>query len=105
MIELFVYTVAAFGLSWVAADSKISYPLRKRLDRPTDKLGTMGINVLAIFLLLLIECIACFSFHIGWIAVAFGLAPFFSHSVAGAIFCAFYTCGASFMLARIARLD
>jgi hypothetical protein len=93
MTELLVYSVAAFGLSWVLADSKISLPFRERLAARA--------SWPAVFLLALVECVACTGFHIGWVGQLLGVAPFAHWYLA-----AFFTCASNLMLAKyVGMLD
>ena len=91
-VELLIYSVAAFGLSWVLADSKISLPVRERLS-------TGG--PVALFFLPLLECVACTGFHVGWISQLLGAAPFTHWYLA-----AFFTCASNLLLAKyVGMLD
>ena len=51
--EIFYRLLVIFGLAWVIADSKISYPLREWVGARSS------------FLLDLLECPACLSFWLG----------------------------------------
>jgi hypothetical protein len=97
MKDLIVWSIAAFALSWILADSKISFPFRTRLGRLENLGGIPG--GLAVILLTLIECVACSGWHLGWIAQLLGIAPFAEWWLA-----AFYTCGANLLLAKYVGL-
>lgn len=104
MIHLFAFTIAVFGITFVVGASKISLPFRTWLGRQSET--TAHNDVIASWALALLECPACLGFHLGWIAVAVGLAPHvFGDGVLGAVFCAFYCCASSLLLARLAGLD
>ncbi len=94
MIELLIWTIAVFALSWIIADSKISYPFRMALET-MEKKKIFGAG----FLLVLLECVACTGFHFGWIGYLLHIAPFATWWHA-----AFFTCGSSLLLARYVGL-
>lgn len=94
MISLLTWSVVAFGLAWVIADSKLTYPFRKAWA-DTQRSSP------AVFLLALFECPACLGWHLGWAGYLFGIAPFTSWWQA-----AFFTCGSSLLLAKyVGMLD
>ncbi len=95
MTDLLIWSLAAFGFSWVLADSKISLPMRIAIDQPG-----LGVRARRWFLILL-ECVACTGFHVGWISQLVGLAPFNHWYVA-----AFFTCASNLLLAKaVGMLD
>lgn len=94
MIELLIWSIAAFAFSWGIAESKLSLPFRVALEvLRRKKIPGPG------FLLMLLECSPCNSFHIGWIAYVVGIAPFQTWWQA-----AFFTCGTSLLLAKYVGL-
>lgn len=90
MKDLIIWSISAFALCWVAADSKLTVAGR-------EWLSTRG--AVAGWLLTLLECVACSGWHLGWIAQLLGLAPFDSWWLA-----AFYTCGSNLLLAKYVGL-
>ncbi len=90
MVDLLTWTIAAFALSWVIADAKISLPFRNALDTLKQK-RVFGAGAL----LMLVECVACSGAHVGWIGQLLGVAPFKSWWMAG-----LYTCGSNLLLAK-----
>lgn len=60
-MNLFIYSFAVFGLAWVVGHSKISLPSRTWLAARSK------------FAVELLECVGCFSFHVGWISWLIGV--------------------------------
>lgn len=89
MKQLILWTISVFGFAYVIGHSQISLTFREWLAR--QRFG--------LFLVQLLECPACSSFHVGWvIALAHvGLLP-------NPFMSAFYFSGASFILARLTGL-
>ncbi len=85
MIELFIWSIAAFGFCWVVADSKLSLGFRLWLAHP--RRGVWPIT--------LVECVACTGFWVGLAGQLTGIAPISTWWVA-----ALYTCGANLLLAK-----
>jgi len=99
-MSLVIFTIAAFGFSWILADSKVSYPLRTWLASK-DRGQATPLKLLASFFLALLECVACTGFHVGWICQLAGVAPIDSWWMA-----ALYVCGANLLLAKfVGMLD
>ncbi len=92
MIHLLVFTLAIFAVCYIAGFSKISLPLRARLDRP----GTRS------WVLALLECPGCLGFHLGWGVFLLHLTPSVLSSwwISG-----LYCCASSLLLARHAGLS
>jgi hypothetical protein len=92
-IDLFIYSLAAFGLAYIVGWSKLSLPLRERL------------NPKSLFLALL-ECPACLGTWVGFAAGYWAWSRGFSSlgwqmSVAvGGL----YTCASNLILARLTGL-
>jgi len=63
-IDLLVYAVSAFGLAWCISNSKVSFPLRLRLDAYGYK-----------WTLALLECPACLGWWTGLVAYFAGETP------------------------------
>lgn len=59
-----VYIAVAFGIAWGIGHAGLSYPIRRRLTMNGFEWTVM-----------LLECVGCSGFHIGWIAYAAGAAP------------------------------
>lgn len=110
MMGLFFYTIAAFGLAYIVGHSGISLPFRMLLD-PGEELISPT-QAARSFVLMLIECPACFGFWTGvfagmlylWIDGAYypkegPLAKFLF-----AFGLALYTTGSNFILARFTNL-
>ncbi len=71
MIQLVVYSVASFGLSFIVGHSKISLPFRTLVD--PGEIRTFNDSLRAWFLMLL-ECPACLGFHSGlWFGFFIGI--------------------------------
>lgn len=97
MIELGIYFLAAFGLSWVLAESKISFPLRKLLNE-TD-------TTISAWTLALLECVGCTGAHLGYTAVLLGVAPeTFGHGLKALVFCALATVTSNLLIAKVLGL-
>ena len=91
MIELLIFTLAAFGFSWSLADSKLTLGFRLWLAHP--RRGVWPITF--------VECVACTGFHVGWISQLLGAAPFTHWYQA-----AFFTCASNLLLAKyVGMLD
>jgi hypothetical protein len=109
MLGLLIYTVAAFGLAYIVGHSRISLPFRIALD--PEKLETPR-DALRAWLLMLIECPACFGFWEGLFAGMLYAAldgPLYPREGAlakmlWAVGLALYSCGANFILARFTDL-
>ena len=56
MIDLFVYTISAFGLAYIVGHSKISLPFRERLGRNEFGDDPPWWTVIRLFALTLLEC-------------------------------------------------
>lgn len=85
--ELVIWALAAFGLSWSVADSKLTLPSREWMSRQ---------GRIANWALVGMECVACTGGHIGWIGYLAGLAPFEHWYIA-----AFFTCASNLLLAKL----
>lgn len=97
-VVVFVYTIAAFGFSYIVGHSTISLPFRKMIEPEKDDTRVWSMAARNIFLAL-IECPACFG---TWIGLALGL---FFHTQLGfpgysVIVPAFYTCGSNFLISK-----
>ncbi len=92
-LELIVFVLVAFGIVFGIGQTKLTYPFRKWLSRG---------GPVKLWMLLLLECVFCLGFHLGWIAVCFHLAPYFSHDLRGGIECAFFTASACLVVAHFA---
>lgn len=110
MLGLLFYTVAAFGLAYIVGHSAISLPFRVLMD-PGENLKSPAEAARA-WILMLIECPACFGF---WEGLFFGMlyaaadGPLYPREgalakVLWAVGLALYTCGANFILARLTSL-
>ncbi len=97
MTGLVIWSVGAFGLSWILADSKISFPVRAWMYTVEQRGGALGRA--AAFTLALVECVACTGFHLGWIGSIAGISP-----VATWWMSALFTCGSSLILAKVVGL-
>ena len=95
MLSYFLYFLAAAGLSYVLAASHITFGIRSWLADQKHATATG--------LLLLVECMACTGWHIGWLSVAVGIAPG-SRTVTHALLLAFATAGSNLVHARISGL-
>lgn len=110
MLGLFFYTVAAFGLAYIVGHSGISLPFRMLLD-PGEKLASPG-DAARSFVLMLLECPACFGFWTGVFAGMLYLGvdgAYYPKEGALAKFLfaaglALYTTGSNFILARLTNL-
>lgn len=91
--DLLVYVLACFGVSWVIADSKISFPFRVWLEKKAEPRTFLAAG--AAFLLAFAECVACTGFHLGWVAYLFHIGPFNSWYIA-----AFFTCASNLLFAK-----
>lgn len=80
-----VTSIIFIGMSYVIGQSYISLPFRKWAYEK-GSLGRFGIN--------LVECPACFSFHLGWIFTLLELTPF-PKTPWGVIAAAFFYSGVS----------
>lgn len=104
MIHLFAFTLSIFGLAFCVGASKISLPFRAAID-PGNKIDGPG-KLARTWFLTLLECPACLSVWLGLAAVVADVAPpVFGSGIQGGVFCAFYCCATSLLLARIAGLD
>lgn len=96
---LIFYTVAVWGLCWTIAGSKASLPFRRLLEYLAAPGSRLRLPVS--FLLALVECPACISFHVGWITVL-ALAPLQGGYLAvAALALGFYNIGAVYILGRL----
>lgn len=95
MIELIVYALVVFGIAYGIGHTKLTYGFRKWLSHG---------NAAQVWLLLLLECVFCVSFHLGWLAVYFKVAPFFDRDLRGGLECAFFSAATSLILGRTAGL-
>lgn len=110
MMGLFFYTFAAFGLAYIVGHSSISLPFRMALD-PGEELTRPG-QALRAFVLMLIECPACFGFWTGAFAGLLYVAvdgTYYPKEGALARFMfaaglALYTAGTNFTLSRLTNL-
>lgn len=97
LFDLAVYGIATFGLAYIVGHSYISQFARQFLF---DKCGPVGR-----FIVVGLECPACFSFHVGLLTVAFNLQPSgVARSFWGALLWAFAMTGTSYILARLTDL-
>lgn len=100
--------MAAFGFAFIVGHSKISLPVRQRLD-PGVPLRGWG-DALRVLFLVLIECPACIGFWFGAIAqlaaLLTGHSGFFQSVPAAfsVVLTGCATSGSNFILARISRL-
>ncbi len=96
MIDLLVYTVAAFGLAWIIGHSKLTQPALDVLEYiARDEYGQLRyFRWLVTGMLMLVTCPACLGFHIGWAAHASGLVHLFPSWYVAAL----YTCAANLVL-------
>lgn len=92
-MNLLIYSFAVFGLAWVVGHSKISLPFRLWFA----KLGPFGLLFVT-----MLECVGCFSFHIGWITWLAGirLTGSWSHTWLDVIVAALYTAASSLVIGR-----
>lgn len=86
MIELLIFALVVFGISWGVGHAHASYPFRKKLP---------------FVLIQLLECFGCSSWHIGWIAYAAGFAP---HELSRWWIAAFFSSASSLVLARLSGM-
>ncbi len=89
MIAFITWIGAAFGFSWVLADSKLTYPFRVAF-------GDTQKSHAAAWFLMLIECPACTGWWVGIAGYVLGVAPFHSWLEAG-----FFTCASNLLLAKL----
>ncbi len=88
MIAIITWAIAAFGLAWGIADSKLTYPFRVAWA-DTQK------STFAVWFLWLIECPACLGVWQGLGGYFLGITPFTSW-----YFAAFFTCASNLILAK-----
>lgn len=114
LVQLLVYSLAAFAVAYVIGHSKISLPLRLAIEpEPPKKVDDdEGSSIRQVrtresfsdslrwWVLLLMECPACLGF---WIGLLYG---FSSRNEFGAnpLELGFFTCGSNLLLARMAGL-
>lgn len=103
MISLLIFTLAVFGATFCIGASKISLPFRTWLAPDNEATGLRFF--VRRWLIALVECPACTSFHLGWLSVLLGVAPICFHGVGGVVIASFYCCATSLLLARLAGLD
>lgn len=91
-MNLLVYSFAVFGSAWVVGHSKISLPLRTWLAARSK------------FLIDLLECVGCLSFHVGWITWLTGirLTGSWGHPWLDVAVAALYTAASSLVIGRFA---
>lgn len=92
MLELVVYCLAAYGLSWIIAESKISYPFRLAVSEIPHWSGA--------WLLALLECVGCLGVHVGYTAYLLGAAPKVMHDW---WVCALFTAASNLLIERALR--
>lgn len=85
LISYIVTSIIFIGIAYVVGASYISVGFRSALH----KQGALGR-----FLTDLVECPACFSFHLGWFFTLLGWTPF-PKTVPGVFFAAFFYAGVS----------
>lgn len=90
-LELFLYTVAAFGFVFIAGFSTVTLALRTWLA----KRGLVGRTLVQ-----LLECPVCLGFHVGWLYFVAGEPRFIDGDVLGVFTLSCYTAGACFILGR-----
>lgn len=116
MIELIIYSGAAFGLAYVLGYSKISLPIRVLIEPVQDGMKVQGTGArlfwaARMMLLALLECPACLGWHCGFVTAyllrghiyfltGFLDAPTFVAMLA----LAFFTSGSNFILGRVTGL-
>lgn len=96
MIQLWYYTLSAFGLWYIVGASVISYPLRHTLRRIADS----GMPVYGL-LLDLVQCPACFGFWIGLAAGFTRWSPMLDHDP---LMLALYTSATNLLLGTLSGL-
>lgn len=91
MTDLLVFSLIVFGIAWGVGHAELSFPVRLAISK--GRFGNVIISGL--------ECFGCLSWHLGWVAFVFQLAPSPLNSWWKA---AFFASAASLLLARIAGL-
>lgn len=94
MTALIVYTVAAFGLAYIAGHSVITRYLRELLWEAGE------VAPITRWLVMLVECPACLGFWLGLLAGALGFTPE-PVSIRTAFAFALYTAGSNFLLGKL----
>lgn len=110
MLGLLFYAVAAFGLAYIVGHSVISLPFRMAIDPGADVHTPR--QVFCAWLLMLVECPACFGFWTGLFAGMLYAAldgPHYPQEGAlakalWAVGLALFTTGSNFILARLTSL-
>lgn len=89
-MNLFIYTFAVFGLAYIVGHSKISLDFRTWLSTKSR------------WAIELLECVACLSFHTGWISYLLGVRIVGSYGPwwLDMIVAALYTCASSLVLGK-----
>jgi hypothetical protein len=104
MTSLLLYFLFVFGLAYVIGHARVSLPIREYLSPTPDVAPPLG--GFGTWLVRLVECPACLSWHLGlW----FGFFGWPLHATTGgrvgdALVLAFGSCGVSFILGRFTRL-
>jgi hypothetical protein len=93
VLELLVYSLICFGIAFGIGQTKLTFGFRRWLSQGRG---------LRLWLLLLLECLFCCSWHLGWAAVYFRVAPYFARDLDGALRCAFFTAASSLILGKLA---
>lgn len=91
MTPYLISAVAVFGFAYIMGHSVISLPLRTAMYR-FDTVGK--------FLVMMLECPACFSVHLGWSMYLLGWTPHFDNIFFSSCFYA----GSSLILALLTGL-
>lgn len=95
--DLFVLTIAAFGLAYVIGHSKITLPLRAWID-PGMPISSLW-RAFRMFVVTLLECPACLGF---WIGVFFALYSGFD--LRTILVVGFYVAATNFIIGRMTGL-
>lgn len=102
MIQLLIYSVAAFGFAFIAGFSKISFPIRNWIDPGKF---TTSVGAIRALLVMLIECPPCLGFWTGIVASAvLELRVFQIPTWQWIVLLALYTSGSNFILGRVTGL-
>lgn len=108
MIELVAWCLIAFGVTYVVGHSQITRGMREWLYAPkVDERGVpVEVNRWARLVVDLMECPACFGFHVGWIGYLLGFRILATDLgvIADAIAFGFLTSGSNLLLARASGL-
>ncbi len=99
-VALLFYSVSAFAISYIVGHSTLSKLWRERIwgdDPETAR------NVVAVAIVLLLECPACFGFWTGVVAALVGTTPFVVEHL-DVVAWGLFTSGSNLILAKVTKL-